>query len=552
MLKAIEVSIEKMELYVSKLENQTGLIIEAVGEQDEKGEKMMNDMIDEDNNVCDSAVNMCSKLELLKTKTSEMPEDEVKEDEERLARTLDLQREEEQEIRLVTFGSEKEKVIKTSPTKVVLEMKGGGDMKITANIVPNITGSIYRKPVNVTEMKSFKELTQSMDLADTVPTEIETDTIDLLIGNDFYLDIILGHKIEIQPGLYLLASKFGWILTGRTNEVNEESSEANMLILTHGQNISKTEVFTNLDDSIPCQPNLEDFWQLESIGIKDLSFNTEDDTVMNHFKDNLIFQDNRYSVKWPWKDENPDIPDNRPLAVGRLKSLVSKFQSKPDILNKYNDVIVDQLDKNIIEKVERKFRDGICHYIPHHAVIKPDKATTKLRVVYDASAKTRSDNRSLNECLYRGPVMLRDLCGLLMRFRLHKIGIVADIEKAFLQIGLQKSQRDVTRFLWLKDISSPSTDPYNIQEYRFCRVPFGIISSPFILGATMDYHLETCDSEIAQQLRDGIYMDNVITGVDSVSEASDLYKESKQIFSEASMNLREWASNDASLHQCAS
>lgn len=81
MLKAIEVSIEKMELYVSKLENQTGLIIEAVGEQDEKGENMMNDMIDEDNNVCDSAVNMCSKLELLKTKISEMPEEEVKEDE---------------------------------------------------------------------------------------------------------------------------------------------------------------------------------------------------------------------------------------------------------------------------------------------------------------------------------------------------------------------------------------------------------------------------------------------------------------------------------------
>lgn len=119
--------------------------------------------------------------------------------------------------------------------------------------------------------------------------------------------------------------------------------------------------------------------------------------------------------------------------------------------------------------------------MPHHAVIKLDNTTTKLRVVYDASARTRKENNSLNDCLYRGPVMLNNLCGILMRFRLHPIALVADIEKAFLQIGLQDDQRDVTRFLWVKDIQNPSTQNDNIQEYRFCRVPFGVISSPFLL-----------------------------------------------------------------------
>ena len=117
-----------------------------------------------------------------------------------------------------------------------------------------------------------------------------------------------------------------------------------------------------------------------------------------------------------------------------------------------------------LEDFWNTYTDNIKHYLPHHAVINPHKPTTKLRVVYDASSKAKKGNKSLNDCLYRGPVMLKDLCGLLMRFRLHQIAVVADIEKAFLQIGLQSSQRDVTRFVWIKDYKQAKVDDENIQE----------------------------------------------------------------------------------------
>ena len=136
--------------------------------------------------------------------------------------------------------------------------------------------------------------------------------------------------------------------------------------------------------------------------------------------------------------------------------------------------------------------------------------------------------------------------GLLLRFRLSPIGIVSDVEKAFLNIGLQVHDRDVIRFLWLKDATNTSlTD--NVQEYRFCRIPSGVVSSPFLLGATIAYHLRKIDNSLALKIQRDVYVDNIITGAQTITEAKGLYCDTKQMFATASMNLREWASNSEEL-----
>ena len=111
-----------------------------------------------------------------------------------------------------------------------------------------------------------------------------------------------------------------------------------------------------------------------------------------------------------------------------------------------------------------------------------------------------------------------------------------------MQIGLQDEAKDVTRFFWLKDKDTLGVEN-NIEMYRFCRVPFGIISTQFLLAATIDHHLKNCNNDEGETIRENIYVDNVITGTQSIQEAVHLYNVSKQIFKGAAMNLRDWMSN---------
>ena len=199
------------------------------------------------------------------------------------------------------------------------------------------------------------------------------------------------------PGLYLLNSRLGWILTGRTSVSENESEQVSMFIMTHGSDVTKQCAFSNIDAPLQTKPDLEDFWNVESIGITDDIVKTNDEVAMENFKETVKFENGRYQVTWPWRDEITELPTNRQLSLGRLKSTISRLNKNPELMQKYNDVIEDQLNKGVIEKVNLSRVDGPIHYIPHHPVINPQKTTTKIRLVYDASAKSRQENKSLNE-----------------------------------------------------------------------------------------------------------------------------------------------------------
>ncbi|KAK6755878.1 hypothetical protein RB195_014334 [Necator americanus] len=144
--------------------------------------------------------------------------------------------------------------------------------------------------------------------------------------------------------------------------------------------------------------------------------------------------------------------------------------------------------------------------------------------------------------------MLPRLCDILLRFRIGNIAITSDVEKAFPQDHLQ--DRDVTRFLWLKNQNSPVI-PSKMVTYRLSRVTFGLICSPFLLAGKIKYHLENHaqNNYIAREIEINTYVDNVILTSNSTEGALLLYKKSRMISEDIKMNLREFLSNDDYLQQ---
>ena len=150
------------------------------------------------------------------------------------------------------------------------------------------------------------------------------------------------------------------------------------------------------------------------------------------------------TVKLPRDAEYKNIPDNFVPARNRLLSLLKRLSKNLEQLKRY-DTIKDQERDGVIISVHNReiIRHGEKHYIPHSEVIKEERETTKLRIVYDASAN--QNGPSVNEILHSGPSLLPKIFDILVRFKSYKYAILSDIQSAFLNIQVAEEDRDFFR-----------------------------------------------------------------------------------------------------------
>ena len=216
-------------------------------------------------------------------------------------------------------------------------------------------------------------------------------------------------------------------------------------------------------------------------------------------------------------------------------------------MNAYDAIIKEQAEVGIIERVMELETPEKVHYLPHHAVIRNKAKTTRIRVVYDASLKEGKGSVSLNDCLHVGPALTPLLNDILIRFREKRVALVGDIEKAFLNVEVKLRDRDCLPFLWVNNVDNEQVDPV---VYRFCRVVFGVNCSPFLLNATLQYHLDTfveIDPEFVRIMKRSFYVDDLVTGDTTTQAASELHDKAKERLALGGFKVRKWLTNSGEL-----
>ena len=387
--------------------------------------------------------------------------------------------------------------------------------------VPNIHPEIQRKKYPHLKGIWFSDVSGDNELP-----------IHAILGVKDYAHIRTGRMVKgNQHEPIAEETTLGWTLMGAIQEHQRDTDRSSVNVMVEKPS-SIAEDFKLLYD-------------LDILGIKD---NSED--VYEEFKDNITrLSDGRYSVKLPWRKGQYYLPNNKQLCETRLKSLLKKLRGDQETLEAYDAVIKSQLEEGIVEVVPEQPDGERVSYLPHHGVIRKEAETTKLRIVYDASAKQRKYDKSLNECLHIGPPLQPMLYDILLRFRMFPVAILGDIEKAFLQIEVSKEDRDAMRFLWVKDIHQ---EPPEICELRFTRVIFGSGPSPFLLGATIKEHMESYkneDPEFVNLVTKSLFVDDLAAGGKNTNEVAVLKQKLKERFNEGHFNMRKWKSNDADLRE---
>ena len=163
------------------------------------------------------------------------------------------------------------------------------------------------------------------------------------------------------------------------------------------------------------------------------------ESVLNKFRSQLLEKEGFYETGLIWKEGNYKLENNKAGSLGRLNNLLKNLKQEPEKLKEYDDIIKSQLQEGIVERAPEIADGNKEFYLPHKPVYREDADTTKVRVVYDVSAKPTKDSPSLNDCLETGPKLQNLLWDILVRNQFKPICLCADIQKAFLQIRIRLS-----------------------------------------------------------------------------------------------------------------
>ena len=233
----------------------------------------------------------------------------------------------------------------------------------------------------------------------------------------------------------------------------------------------------------------------------------------------------------PWKTSPPLLENNLRAVENRQKGTNNpeKLKAMGTSIEQVNEIFQKQLDKGYIEEITdlEEINRPDSNYIAYFCVCRPDRTSTKVRIVFDAAAKAKNGH-SLNSQILKGPNRLQDLFTNFLRFRKHDWALTADISEMFLQCRLDPEDRRYHRFWW------------NGKIYQWTRILFGNLSSPDISQKALTENAERNMGQYplaAKAIMDAMYMDDILVSYETEEECIQSAKELPIVCSIIGMHL---------------
>ena len=367
-----------------------------------------------------------------------------------------------------------------------------------------------------------------------------TGTVDVLIGYEY-----AGFHPEREQScehLLLLRNRFGRCIGGTHPSIREttESPKLNGVKVHHVRGAT-IDGFYNIEklgiECTPrcggckcgkCPPGGKDYTLKEERELQLIEKNLEYDE-----------KDNTWTAEYPWIKDPHLLPDNRGAAFGRLISTERRLEKNPQHAKVYQQQIKDMTQRGVARKLTKEELDtykGPIHYIAHHDVLKPDSKSTPVRIVFNSSANYKG--HVLNDYWAKGPDLLNNLLGILIRFRENEVGFIGDVKKMYHTVKTKTIEQHTHRFLWRDMNTNRNSDTYVIQRVSFGDKPSGAIAT---VSMRKTAELGKNNSPYAANvIMCNSYMDDIIDSVKDEHHAKKVTGEIEKLLSKGRFKIKGW------------
>ncbi len=270
-----------------------------------------------------------------------------------------------------------------------------------------------------------------------------------------------------------------------------------------------------------------------------------DEAIFQYLRENMKKDEKtkRYQLPVLWKQRPPPLKNNYFYAENRLKTTGRHLQKRGEaIQQEYMANLPQWLEHGFVERCESLApHTDVAHYICHFDVYRPDKLSTKLRIVLDGTSN--ATGCSLNEAVDKGPKLINELVEVLLRFRRHAVAFIADIEKMFHKIQMPEEDREFHRFLWWSKTDKPDV-------YRWVSHVFGNTGSPCVAIFPIKEHARRFRHRFPQAAETVIFSTLVDDNLDSrptAAEAEETLNQLRALLDIMDMNIKKVVSNSKAI-----